>query len=56
MDPKEALKGLVQEAVAIAVGDVTMNNAPAVDHAAVVFKAIKTKMGSPRGMPRGQRK
>ena len=45
MDPKEALKGLVQEAVAIAVGDVTMNNAPAVDHAAVVFKAIKTKNG-----------
>ena len=52
MDPKEALKGLVQEAVAIAVGDVTMNNAPAVDHAAVVFRAIKTKNGvSPGDAP-----
>ena len=56
MDPKEALKGLVQEAVAIAVGDVTMNNAPAVDHAAVVFKAIKTKSGVSPGDASGSTK
>ncbi|MFM7987606.1 MAG: hypothetical protein ACKPKO_50655, partial [Candidatus Fonsibacter sp.] len=54
LDPKAALKGLVDEAVAAAVGDVSMNhNVSDVDHASALIKALQPKKGYPRGWLRG---